>query len=552
MTFIYRSIRTLFLASAVMVLVGCQDATEPSNTPSASQDASDEPQQLDTSDHPLATTQHGPVRGFVEDGVLVFKGIRYGADTATTRFAPPAPPVAWTEPQDALGYGNSAPQVQRGSIGLFESWATSQRPEFDEDCLFLNVWTPALADQAKRPVLVWFHGGGFSSGSGSSNAYDGVRLANRGDAVVVTVNHRLNVFGYLYLDAFGEQFAGSGNAGMLDLVASLHWVRDNITEFGGDPDNVLIFGESGGGFKVSTLMSMPAAQGLFHRAVVQSGPGLRLTTPDQAELGTQALVAELGLDETSIDQIRSIPADEIQRAALAVASAGGPRVGSGPVLDGIHNKRHPFATEAPAQSLDIPLLIGSTATEMSLLAGARRQELFDLTWETLPAALEGSMQGVDAARLIEGYRALHPDIDAGRLYFEATTDNGVFGRGSFDLADLKAAQNGASVYQYYLAWETPIDDGKWGAPHALDIGFVFDNVAKSESMSGIGEEQQAIADMMSDAWLAFARNGDPNHKGLPNWAPYDAERRATMVFDNEPALVDDPIRPELDLLDSSL
>ncbi len=495
----------------------------------------------DAANPPLATTQYGPVQGFVEDGVLVFKGIRYGADTATTRFAPPAPPDPWTEPQQATGYGNSAPQVQRGpGIRLFDSWVTDPRPAVDDDCLFLNVWTPAVEDQGKRPVLVWFHPGAYSSGSGSSNANDGVRLANRGDVVVVTVNHRLNVFGYLYLDEYGEQFAGSGNAGMLDLVASLQWVRDNIEEFGGDPDNVLIFGQSGGGFKVSTLMSMPVAQGLFHRAVVQSGPGMRLTTPEEAAPATRALVAELGLTEETIDQLRAIPAEEIQRAALAVTQAGGPPAGQGPVLDRVH----------PDQSRDIPLLIGSTATERSLVA-LFRPKLFDLTWQTLPAALEGSMEGVDPDRVIKGYRALYPDIDPARLYFDAITDN-TAGRRTREMADRKAAQNGAPAYQYYLAWETPVDGGKWGTPHGLDNGFVFDNVAKSESISGVGEEQQAIADMMSEAWLAFPRNGDPNHEGLPTWAPYDEERRATMVFDNAPALVDDPIRAELDLLDSAL
>jgi para-nitrobenzyl esterase len=540
------------ILTMVATLTACsQDSPSIGETSTAAPpEQAEEPTQ--TTNALVATTAYGPVRGFTEDGALVFKGIRYGADTATTRFAPPQPPEPWTEVHDAFDYGNSAPQAQRGRIGLFTSWATVPPPELSEDCLFLNVWTPALRDGGKRPVMVWFHGGGFSTGSGSSAAYDGVRLANRGDAVVVTVNHRLNVFGYLHLDAFGEQFAGSATAGMLDLVASLEWVRDNIEEFGGDPNNVLIFGESGGGFKVSTLMAMDAAQGLFHRAVVQSGPGLTLVDKDQAEDATAALVEQLGLDESTIDQIRTLPAEDIQTAISAIASEGGPVPGGRPVVDGIHIKRHPFTPDAPPQSKDIPLLIGSTRSEMSLLAGARRPELFELTWDTLPDALAQAIPGVDAERVIAGYRELHPGIDAPSLYFEATTDNGVFVRGSFELADRKAAQGGAPVYQYYLTWATPIDGGKWGAPHALDIGFVFDNVAKSESMSGVGEAQQAIADMMSEAWLAFARSGDPNHAGLPDWAPYDAERRATMVFDNEPALVDDPRRREMDLISAAL
>ncbi|HYM34359.1 MAG TPA: carboxylesterase family protein, partial [Steroidobacteraceae bacterium] len=223
---------------------------------------------------PIATTKAGKVRGKVENGISVFKGVRYGADTATTRFQAPKAPAPWSGVQDAFDYGNQTPQPSAGDGGgLFKSWA-NRKPN-SEDCLFLNVWTPAPASNLrhgkKRPVMVWFHGGGFSSGSGSSNAYDGVRLAKRGDVVVVTVNHRLNVFGHLYLGAMNPKFADSGNAGILDLVHSLKWVRDNIAEFGGDPNTVLIFGESGGGAKVTTLMTMPAAKGLFHRAVVESG-----------------------------------------------------------------------------------------------------------------------------------------------------------------------------------------------------------------------------------------------------------------------------------------
>lgn len=548
--------RWLVVLGSVAFASACQDsensATKAENAASEAASTAPAATQPTAALEPVANTRYGPVRGFVEGGMLTFKGIRYGADTSTTRFAAPAAPQAWIDPVNAVAFGDSAPQPPgEGPIGLLDSWAPDPQPGNSEDCLFLNVWTPALADQGKRPVLVWFHGGGFTAGSGSSNAYNGARLANRGDVVVVTVNHRLNVFGYLHLDEYGPAFAGSANAGMLDLVASLEWVRDNIAEFGGDPDNVLIFGESGGGWKVSALMAMDSAQGLFHRAVVQSGPGLELMPAEQATTEARALVAELGLDESSVDQIRSMPAEKIMAAAVKLAQNGGPLVGTVPVIDGIHQLRHPFTPDAPKQSRDVPLLIGSTQTEMSLLSGAFRPELLDLTWETLPAALTASIEGVDATAVIDGYRALQPDIDAPTLYFEATTDNSIFGRGSFVLADRKAAQGGAPVYQYYLAWKSPVDDGKWGAPHAMDIGFVFDNVAMSESMAGVGEKQQALADVMSEAWLAFARNGNPNHSGLPEWAPYDADRRATMVFDDEPKLVDDPRGRQMDLLDGA-
>jgi para-nitrobenzyl esterase len=543
---INNSIRILSILMLSLTGFACQPAAvEP--TPSA---MSEPPASTVTG--PIAATQYGPVRGTEENGIQIFKGVRYGADTATTRFAAPKAPGPWTEPADALEFGNTAPQPERSlSIGLFDSWQPDPVPGMGEDCLFLNVWTPGLADGGKRPVLVWLHGGGFTSGSGSSNAYDGARLAARGDAVIVTVNHRLNVFGYLYLDQYGEQFAGSANAGIMDLVASLEWVRDNIEAFGGDPDNVLIFGESGGGWKVSTLMAMDAAKGLFHKAVAQSGPGLEMLTPDQVQPASEALLAELGLTEENIDQIRTVPAEEISAAALRVAATG-LRIGTRPVVDGVHLSRHPFSPDAPAQSMDIPLLIGSTQTEMSLLAGAGNPDLFELTWETLPTALSVSIPGIDADEVIEGYRQLHPEVDAANLYFEATTDNSIFGRGSFDLADRKATKGGAPVFQYFLAWKTPVDGGKWGVPHALDIGFVFDNVAYSESMSGTGEEQQAIADMMSEAWLAFARTGNPNHDGLPDWAPYNADERATMVFNTTPALVNDPRGAERQILDAAL
>ena len=535
---------------SVMALfnLGCQERSETTNAPAVEPTSTAEATPAGAA-RPLAQTQHGPVLGYVEDDVLVFKGIRYGADTATTRFAAPAPPAPWTEPLDTRIYGASAPQPQRGRLGLFDSWIPDPDPGNSEDCLFLNVWTPGT-DGRKRPVMVWFHGGGFTSGSGSSNVYDGVRLVTRGDVVVVTVNHRLNVFGYLYLDEYGEQFAGSANAGMLDLVASLKWVRENIDEFGGDPNNVLIFGESGGGFKVSTLMAMEAAVGLFHRAVVQSGPALELLTEAEAAKATAALMAELDLDAANIDQIRELPAKDLVAAALAVAEDG-VRVGTRPVVDGVHISKHPFTPNAPQKSKDIPLLIGSTQHEMSMLAGASRPELFELTWDTLPEALETAMAGVDAGRVIEGYRGLHPDISAPELFFEAATDNSVFGRGSIELADRQARLGGAPVYQYYLTWRSPVDDGRWAATHALDLGFVFDNVAKSESMSGTGESQQALADAMSEAWLAFARSGNPNHPGLPGWEPYD-EDRATMVFDDEPRLVTDPRRREREILDAAL
>ncbi|NKB98067.1 MAG: carboxylesterase family protein [Pseudomonadales bacterium] len=534
------------LAVIAIALSACQEST--TTAPPAAEATSASTDSAEQS--PIANTQFGPVRGFFDDGVTTFKGIRYGADTSTTRFVAPAAPSEWNVPADALAFGPACPQATRGRLSLFDSWLPEPDPGMSEDCLFLNVWTPSL-DQAKRPVMVWLHGGGFTSGSGSSNAYDGVRLVNRGDIVVVSVNHRLNVFGYTHLDPYGDQYAGSGNAGMLDLISALTWVKENVSEFGGDPDNVLIFGESGGGWKVTTLMAMEAASGLFHRAVAQSGPALTLMEATTAVEQSSALLAELGIEAENIDALQALTTDEISSAAQRLA-ANGLRVGSRPVIDGVHNLRHPFTPAAPETSKGVPLLIGSTQTEMSLLIGAGQPALFDLTWDTLPGALAQAIPGVQADDVITGYRELHPDIDPPNLFFEATTDNSVFGRGSFELADRKAEQGGAPVYQYYMTWRSPVEGGKWGATHALDIGFVFDNVADSASMSGVGEEQQALADVMSEAWLAFARAGDPNHDGLPEWPTYDTTNRATMIFDTDSRVVNDPRGRERAILDAAL
>ena len=492
---------------------------------------------------PIVATKAGKVRGTVENGVSVFKGVRYGADTATTRFQAPRAPQPWSGVVDALDYGNQTPQPSAGDGGgLFKSWAN--RRANSEDCLFLNVWTPApagaLRDSKKRPVMVWFHGGGFSSGSGSSHAYDGVRLAKRGDVVVVTVNHRLNVFGHLYLGAIGgEKFADSGNVGVLDLVHSLKWVRDNIAEFGGDPANVMIFGESGGGAKVTTLMTMPAAKGLFHRAAVQSGAWLYFNEPEAVTKTASAILAELGLTAASVDQLLTLPFEKIQEAAGKVARMG---QGSmwGPVIDKKNLYKHPFPVSgaAPEESKDVPLLIGFNRTESTLLVGPRDPEYFVLTWESLPAKLAPVLPGVDASKIIADYRKLHPQYNASDVFFAATTDSR-FVRAHVNEVELKAKQGGAPAYFYMLDWNTPVDGGKWRSPHALEIGFVFDNVAKSESMSGVGPDQQRIADLMSEAWIAFARTGNPNNKLLPSWPAYDANQRASMVFDLAPKVVYD-------------
>ena len=530
-------------AAAMGMLVSCSDSSTPPPAVRVTETVTVQPASAKKIEPgPTVATRSGEVRGFIEDGIIVFKGVRYGADTAQTRFAAPMPPAPWTEVRDAHGYGPSAPQepYPPGTAGgLFDSWAADPAPPNSEDTLFLNVWTPALRDGRKRPVMVWFHGGGFSRGSGSSNAYDGIRLARRGDVVVVTVNHRLNIFGHLYLAGYGQQFTHSGNAGILDLVLSLEWVRDNIETFGGDPANVTIFGESGGGSKVSVLMAMDNAKGLFHRAVIESGGRLENTDRETAAEGTQRVVAALGLTQETIGEILTMPVSRIQSAAADVMAAGHRPTWNGPVYDRVNFRRQPFAPDAPPQAAEVPLLIGTTRTEASLFIGARDPATFDLSWEMLPEKLARSLPDADVDRVIAEYRRLNPGYSPSDLLFTAATDAGFLLR-SIRIADRKADQAGAPVYFYMLNWATPVQGGKWGSPHALEIGMVFDNVAKSASMSGIGEEQQAIADMMSESWLAFARTGDPNNAVIPYWPAYTSKQRSMMLFDIVPEVKNDP------------
>jgi para-nitrobenzyl esterase len=494
---------------------------------------------------PVASTAYGQVRGAIENDVLTFKGIRYGADTAKTRFAAPATPAGWNEVRDATAFGASCPQTPTGNPGgLFTSWAAEPTPPLSEDCLFLNVWTPALADGAKRPVMVWFHGGGFTSGSGSSRAYDGVRLARRGDVVVVTVNHRLNVFGYLALNHYGAGFEDSAVAGLLDMVLALEWVQDNIAAFGGDPDNVMIFGESGGGAKVSTLMATEAARGLFHRAVVQSGAMIRFPEATAAQAAADKVVENLGLTADRLAEIKTLPTATIREAYAGTGAA------TAPSIDGKTLTRHPFYPDAAPPGRDVPLMLGTNRTENSLFVGAVNPAIFDLTWEGLTVALQRAYPDADVAAIIAGYRSLQPESDPVDIYFEATTDARWLA-GHVTQAQRKVEQGGAPAWLYLFNWDTPVDGGKWRSPHALEIGFVFDNVAYSESMSGIGEEQQRLADIMADTWIAFARTGNPNNPAIPQWPAYNLENRPVMVFDSTPELVDDARGAQRALFDDS-
>ncbi|HTQ13998.1 MAG TPA: carboxylesterase/lipase family protein [Rhizomicrobium sp.] len=503
-----------------------------------------------TAPGPAVGTTNGPVTGVAGDGATAFKGIRYGAPpTGALRFLPPRKPKRWRKPMPATAFGAPAMQMPMGTAGqeprtdlakalqavypTLEEWKDNS-----EDCLFLNVWTPAPSRDSKRPVMVWLHGGGFAYGSGSWPMYDGANLARRGDVVVVTLNHRLNAFGYLELaEVFGPAYAQSGNAGMLDIVAALEWVRDNIANFGGDAGNVTIFGESGGGAKVSTLMAMPSANGLFHKAIVESGPGLRGVPRANATQDAKDILAELKI--TGVKALQAAPAADIVKACFAVAARRGP--GSeirflGPVVDGTVLPSNPFDPAAPAQSAGIPLIIGTNKDEMTLFVAG--QPWFGKLTDDQLAAQAGAMAGPKAPALIAALKKAHPDYSPSYLMAELMTTTFMWGD-SITLASRKAAQK-APVYMYMLQWETPVGNGVFKTPHTLEIPLVFDNVENSRPLVGPGPQPQAVADQMSSAWIAFAHTGNPNNAHIPDWPAYDTARRATMMFDVKSGTVDDP------------
>ena len=481
---------------------------------------------------PVARTRHGPVRGFLDRDVNVFKGVRYGADTAPRRFQAPLPPQPWIETRPALAYGPSAPQ---GS--------TSEGAQ-SEDCLFLNVWTPGLRDGRRRPVMVYIHGGAYSNGSGSSPLYDGVNLCRRGEVVVVTVNHRLNIPGYLYLALLGPPadralFTDSGNAGQLDLHLALRWVRDNIAEFGGNPARVTVFGQSGGGAKIATMMATPDARGLFHRAATMSGQQVTASGPHNATQRALAVLDHLKLKPDQTRELLRLPIDRLVEANSVrdpILPYGG--VYLGPVMDDRNLHRHPFYPDAAPQGLGIPMIIGNTHDETRAFMGGDPTN-FTVTWDELPAKLSFNNLRVDIAPevVIAEYRRLYPRYSPSDVLFAATTA-GRSWRGAVIEAE-ERAKGGAPAWAYQLDWATPRDGGRFGAKHTDDIQLVFDNTDKPGATAE-GPEAKPMAAIMAETSIAFARTGDPNHRLIPRWDRYALPARRTMVFDVPPHAENDP------------
>jgi para-nitrobenzyl esterase len=488
----------------------------------------------------VVETANGKVRGEIFRGISIFRGIPYGASTAgENRFLPPQSVASWTGVRECLLYGDTAPQAPGR---LAEGGRAGNRPELGEDCLCLNVWTPAV-DQGKRPVLVWLHGGGFEAGSGSSMLYDGTSLARRGDIVAVSVNHRLNLFGHCHLaDLLGERYAGSANAGYLDLVAALGWVRENIERFGGDPGNVMIYGQSGGGRKVSLLTASPLAKGLFHRGIVQSGSHLRLMPRDRANEIAERLLNHFGIGRDNAGKLHELSWRDLRRANRDIILAT--RLRFSPTLDGITFDRHPWDPDAPATAFDIPMMIGTCRTELSNQLGMADESNFSLDDATMAERLHRFFPEEDIPALVELFRRESPGASASEIFFKLTTARGYW-RDSLLQTEAKAQQSGAPVYSYRLMWRTPVEGGRRITPHSLDLPFMFDNVARAEDMVGPATaETQAMADMMSEAWLAFARTGKPNTEHLPHWPPYSLNERNVMLFDLPPAVQSDPHQAE--------
>lgn len=485
-----------------------------------------------SSPSPVVRTKSGKVRGVIDKAVAVFKGIPYGADTSGRRFQPPEPAAPWTGTRTSLEYGGASPQSRI-------------RERMSEDCLFLNVWTQSNSEaESRRPVMLYIHGGAYAHGSGSSPLYDGGKLCRLGEVVVVTLNHRLNAFGHLYLaglsDAAAREFPDAGNTGMLDLVLALRWVRDNIAAFGGDPDNVMVFGQSGGGAKIATLMALPQAKGLFHRAATMSGQQLTASGPLNATARARVFLEALKLPVERIGEIRALPQEKLIEALAAQDPIiGRGSVYFGPVLDERTLQRHPFYPDAPALSAAIPMMIGNTHDETRSLIGGSDPATFQLGWGDLPARLAREMRvDILPTTVVGEYRRLYPHYSPSDVFFSATTA-GRSWRAAIVEAELRAEQ-GSPAFVYQLDWKSPKDGGKWGAPHGLDIPLVFRNLDADGSIAGSAPDAVAMSDKTSRAFIQFARTGRPAVPGTADWEPYTLPRRATMVFDNTTRLQDDP------------
>jgi len=506
--------------------------------------------QLQTGENVAVTsTEAGKVRGYIHNTIFTYKGIPYAQ---AKRFEAPQKPTSWQGVRSSMTYGPVAPletpttSVQDESEFVYDhDWGYT-----NENCLVLNVWTPGINDGKKRPVMFWIHGGGYTAGSSQElPSYDGESLAKTGDVVVVSINHRLNVLGFLDLSAYGDKYKHSANASILDIVAALQWVKANVANFGGDPNNVTIFGQSGGGAKVNTLMAMPSAKGLFQKAINESG-SFRADMPDKAT--TQQISAEvlsaLNLQPNQVDSLQTIPYAQLSTAGKKALKIVGDKLKAegkpagllgfglswGPSVDGDDIPYQMFSKEAFELSKDVPLLIGTVKNEFmtSLFTGmsnATAQQVNDNIKNRYKDKADAYIAAVKKAYPNDTKPTDLIDVDV------------LFRPGAVSQAIEKSALNAAPVYMYLFTWQSPVMDGKYKAVHCMELPFVFNNIARCENMTGGGKDAYALADKMSKAWIAFARTGNPNHKGLPEWPAFNATTTATMHFNNTCE-----VKPQLD------
>jgi para-nitrobenzyl esterase len=488
----------------------------------------------------VAETSDGKVRGVSVDGVKVFKGIPYGASTAVkNRFMPPAPVQKWTGVRDALEFGQTAPQFHTSAGG-----GPRNLPAEGEDCLVLNVFTPELG-HGKRPVLMWLHGGGFQQGTASEPLYEGVNLARVHDVVLVSINHRLNLFGSTYLgEVAGSEFATSGNVGMQDIVASLNWVKNNIERFGGDPNMVTIFGQSGGGRKVATLMAMPSAKGLFHRAVIESGALLRLPGLEDAVVQTDLLLKELNIDRKQARSLQDVPMKNLLDANAIVARKVKKREpgqsDNSPVVDGRGIPSYPWDPGAPPLSANIPLMIGWARTEETLFDRPTPEKMA-LDEKGLRERVKARLEVADPEPVIAAFRETYPNNSPWDTYILIASNHprGVY---TEELGKRRVLQAGAPTWMYRVDWETPEGGGHMHSPHAVELPFVFNNVKTSGALISKMPAAYAMEDKISSTWVAFARTGNPNNAKIPEWPTYSEANRETLLFNNECSVVNDPQR----------
>ena len=492
----------------------------------------------------IVQTDAGKVRGYIHKGIFTYKGIPYAK---AERFMAPAKPAAWKDVRSSMTYGPVCPMDPTTTVNdefefpFHHNWGYT-----NENCQTLNVWTPGINDNKKRPVMVWFHGGGFTAGSYVElPSYDGENISHKGDVVLVSVNHRLNVLGFLDLSAYGDKYKSSSNAGLLDLVAALQWIKQNIAQFGGDPDNVTIFGQSGGGGKVTSLMNAPSAKGLFHKAIVESGSYLSgFTEQSISKRVAAALLEELQLQPSQVDSLQTISYERLNAAGkkalskvAAAMKAEGKTVptfglGWGPILDGSFLPYQPTDPSAIEIAKNVPMLVGSTKNEFTpFIPGSR-----DISMENAKANLQ-KKYGDKTDAYIAAVKKAYPETTKPSDYIDIDV---FFRPGTISHANLKAVPGAAPVYMYLFSWQSPVMDGMYKAMHCMELPFVFDNIDKCEEMTGGGKEAYALADKMSSAWINFARTGNPNAKMLPTWPAYTQQNGATMIFDNKCEVKNNP------------